>query len=81
MLALLFGRQSENQGMKFCNLSLVSCPHIRPSLSSPAISAFPFVQSLLRKHLYSRHQVQLAVLRAVCRVQTEMMVAATVDSE
>ena len=45
------------------------------------MSAFPFVQSLLRKHLYSRHQVQLAVLRAVCRVQTEMMVAATVDSD
>ena len=30
-----------SQGMKFCNLSSVSCPHIRPSLSSPAISAFP----------------------------------------
>ena len=27
--------------MKFCNLSSVSCPHIRPSMSSPAISAFP----------------------------------------
>jgi len=33
--------------MKFCNLSSVSCPHIRPPMSSPAmsslaISAFPF---------------------------------------
>ena len=52
--------RSENQGMKFCNLSSVSCPHIRPSMSSPAmsspaISAFPPAQRAMNgknvKHL------------------------------
>jgi len=39
--------------MKFCNLSSVSCPHIRPSLSSPAISAFPFKRLFLKPRAIS----------------------------
>ena len=40
-LARLATEWKSSQGMKFCNLSSVSCPHIRPSMSSPAVSAFP----------------------------------------
>jgi len=38
--------------MKFCNLSSVSCPHIRPSVSSPAISAFAGIIWESHAHLY-----------------------------
>ena len=43
-LARLATEWKSSQGMKFCNLSSVSCPHIRPSMSCPAISSFPILR-------------------------------------
>ena len=61
--------------MKFCNLSSVSCPHIRPSMSSPAISAFP----LYSTQSSAAHPAVWAA-RAVCFRLVRVSVCAYVRS-